>query len=125
MDLNIIIVAVISLGGPLFLWLQNRGNNKRLEAQANATMQIEKEKLDGLVMDRSKTLYDGMINQLEAQATKLRGTIERLEKELDEEREENAKLRLSIRELENQADKLDDEIFQLKVKLSRLINSQE
>lgn len=122
-EISVIIVAIIGLGGPLFLWLQNRSNNKRLIEQANATIAIEKEKLDGVIMDRSKTLYDGMINQLEAQATKLRSTIDELEKDLKEERAENTQLRQRIRELEDQADRLDDEIYKLKLQLDRIVNT--
>jgi hypothetical protein len=80
-----IIIALIALGGSVLLFFQNRSTNKRLEGQTTQTIAIEKEKLDGLVLDRAKSLYEGMINQLEAQATKLRDTIERLEKDLDED----------------------------------------
>jgi|SRR6187551_1383634 len=124
MDLSLVVVAVIGLGGPTFIYFQNKQNNKRLEKNDANVMAIEKEKLDGLVMDRSKALYDGMINQLEAQVTKLRQTIDYLEKDLEEERGENTKLRQRIRELEDQADNLDEEIYQLKVKLTRLLETK-
>lgn len=123
MDFNILIVALISLGGPLLLFLQNKANNKRLENNDRNVVQLEKEKLDGLVLDRAKALYEGMISQLEAQATKLRQTIDCLEKDLDEEREDNYKLRQRIKDLENQADGLEDEIYKLKTKLDRLIEN--
>ena len=123
MEISVIVVAVISLGGPLFLYFQNRQNNKRIQANDLNVIALEKEKLDGAVLDRAKMLYEGMIHQLEAQAIKLREAIERLEREIDEEREDNYKLRQRIRELENQADTLEDEVSQLKVQLTRLENS--
>jgi septal ring factor EnvC (AmiA/AmiB activator) len=118
-----IIIALIALGGSVLLFFQNRSTNKRLEGQTKETIAIEKEKLDGLVLDRAKSLYEGMIHQLESQATKLRETIERLEGDLDEEREENTKLRLRVRELEDQADTLEEEVYQLKIKLDRIVQN--
>lgn len=118
-----IIIALIALGGSVLLFFQNRSTNKRLEGQTSQTIAIEKEKLDGLVLDRAKSLYEGMIAQLEAQATKLRATIDELEKDLMEERSETAKLRQRIRELEDQADSLEEEIYQLKLKLDRIIQN--
>lgn len=123
MDLNIIIVALISLGSPIFLYFQNRANNNRLLKNDTNVIALEKEKLDGLVLDRAKTLYEGMIAQLEIQATKLRATIDNLEKDLDEERDDNFKLRQRIRELEMQVSDLESQIYQLKQQLSRLNNS--
>lgn len=125
MDLSIIFVAIIGLGSPVFLYFQNRANNKRLAVNDNNVIALEKEKLDGLVLDRARTLYEGMISQLETQATKLRDTIGRLETDLDEEREDNYKLRQRIKDLENQADVLEDQIYQLKLRLDRITNTEK
>ncbi len=111
-----IIVALIALGGSVLLFFQN-------SSQTNKSIGIEKEKLDGLVLDRAKSLYEGMINQLEIQAEKLRENIERLEKDIAEERGESTKLRLRIKELENEKDILEEDIYQLKLRLSRLENN--
>lgn len=116
-----IIVALIALGGSVLVFFQNRSTNKRLESQTSQTIAIEKEKLDGLVLDRAKTLYEGMIAQLQAQATNLREIIDNLEKDLIEERSENSTLRQRVRQLEDQADSLEEEIYQLKLKLDRLV----
>jgi len=123
MDLNIVVVALISLGGPIFLYFQNKSNNKRLQVNDKNVIALEKEKLDGLVLDRAKTLYEGMISQLEAQASKLRAVIDDLEKDLAEEREDNVRLRQRIRELEMKVADLEDQRYKLKVQLDRLNNS--
>lgn len=120
MDFNIIIVAIISLGTPILLYFQNRSTNSRLQRNDNNVIALEKEKLDGLVLDRARTLYEGMIAQLEAQAVKLRATIDSLEKDLDEEREDNIRLRLKIREFELRVAELESQISQLKTSLQKL-----
>ncbi len=120
MDINAIVVALIGSGSSLFLFFQNRANNKRLAANDLSLMALEKTKLDGVALDRAKALYEGMIAQLESQVTKLRAVIDDLEKDLDEEREENTQLRAKIRDLEDKTDELEEEIYQLKLKLTRL-----